>query len=284
MVNVSVIIPAYNSEKYIGKAIESVIKQTYQDFIILIGNDGSIDNTVDIIKNYKELYPNKIRYFSQENKGQASITNMLLREVDSTYVAYLDSDDEWPPEKLEKSIKVLDENKSIGVVYSGYYSINAENKILGKYLPPKFNKNTLLLIDYVNRSTLVHRSESIENVGFFDESITGNDDHDMEIRLSEVYEFYEIEPLAIYRIHGNNIHLKRPNQKVWVLETYHQILSQAYKRRGSPLAIKLILFRVRLTIIKISLFGFSKNKWISERLKNIIFRIEFFLLNLKNTT
>jgi glycosyltransferase involved in cell wall biosynthesis len=279
MVKISVIIPAYNSQKYLGKTINSVLKQTYQDFVILIGDDGSTDDTLKIIKEFKERYPSKIDYITKDNRGQASITNSLLKRVKTPYVAYLDSDDIWLPEKLERSIDILEKHKSVGVIYSGHYCIDSDDKLTGKYLPPKFNKNILLLSDCINRCTLVHRAEALEKIGNFSEDVTGNDDHDMEIRLSESYDFYEIEPTLLYRIHGDNIHIKRPNKELWALETFHKILIKAYVRRGNPFIIKLITLRVRFMIIMIYIFGLSNNKWISGKLKNFIFKIEMILLN-----
>jgi len=127
MVKVSVIIPAYNAE-YIREAIDSVLNQTFKDFEIIVIDDGSTDNTPNILKSYG----NKIRWKSQENKGSASATNEGIKMAKSEYIAYIDADDVCLPERLEIQIKYLDEHPDVGLVYTDFYQIDENNKINSK--------------------------------------------------------------------------------------------------------------------------------------------------------
>lgn len=105
MPKVSIIIPTYNSAKYIHDAIESVLNQTYQDFEIIVMDDGSIDNTKKVLRSYIES--KKIRYFYQKNKGPSAARNKGIREAKGEYIAFLGADDIWHKKKLEKSINFM---------------------------------------------------------------------------------------------------------------------------------------------------------------------------------
>ena len=99
---VSVVMPAYNSEKYIAESIESVLNQTFKNFEIIVVDDGSTDNTRKIISDYKD---NRIRYYYQENLGSGAARNLGLSNSRGNWIAFLDSDDLWNPVKLEEQLK-----------------------------------------------------------------------------------------------------------------------------------------------------------------------------------
>lgn len=128
MPKVSTIIPTYNRSTYVVSAIDSASNQTYIDHEIIVVDDGSLDNTKEILRPYIES--GKIRYFYQENKGPAAARNKGIREARGEYISFLDSDDKALPNKLEEQVKILDENKNIGLVY-------------GKILIEDINKGTL---------------------------------------------------------------------------------------------------------------------------------------------
>ena len=114
MVKVSIIMPVFNAEKYIQKSIESLLKQTLQDIEIIIVNDGSTDNSKEIIQKYEEKYKNKIKYLEKENGGAADARNYAISNATGEYIAFLDSDDYAEPEMYEKMYnKAKEENSSI---------------------------------------------------------------------------------------------------------------------------------------------------------------------------
>lgn len=127
---VSVIIPVYNCEKYIGDTIESAISQTYKDIEIILVDDCSTDNVFDIIKYYENKYPKKIVYYKQEkNMGAAEARNTGLKIAKGRYVAFLDSDDLWHENKIEKQLKVMNK-EHIAFCYTAYGMINGKGEVL----------------------------------------------------------------------------------------------------------------------------------------------------------
>ena len=119
---VSVIIPTYNCARYISKAIDSVLKQTYRDFEIIIINDGSSDDTEKVVKPY--LKNESVSYIYQENKGVAAARNKGIRNSKGEYIALLDADDYWSSMKLEKQIPIFEKMHEVKLVHSNMYIFN----------------------------------------------------------------------------------------------------------------------------------------------------------------
>ena len=124
---VTVIIPVYNAEDYIGRCLDSVLKQTYQDFLILAINDGSTDRTDEILKKYAKDFPEKIKYIKQKNMGVAKTRNKGILLAESEYITFIDNDDFIDEDYLEKLMPVRDE---VDVVISGYRRKNNAGKII----------------------------------------------------------------------------------------------------------------------------------------------------------
>jgi len=142
---VSVIISTYNRAHLIGRAIQSVLNQTYQDFEVIVVDDGSTDNTEEIVKSFNDP---RIRYIRHEkNKGAAAARNTGIKAARGKYIAFQDSDDEWLPEKLEKQMKVFENAPpEAGVVYTDMQRINEDGEHyweMGKigYPPSKIIKD-----------------------------------------------------------------------------------------------------------------------------------------------
>lgn len=117
---VSIIVPCYNAEKYIGQAIESTLNQTLVDFEVIIINDGSTDGSEEVIKRYCSLDP-RITYYNQANSGVSRARNAGIEKAQGDYIAFLDADDAWEPENLEIKIKALAENPDINWAFSDMY-------------------------------------------------------------------------------------------------------------------------------------------------------------------
>lgn len=129
MSKVTIIIPVYNSEKYIGKCLDSILQQTYQDFEILVVNDGSKDNSQEVINKYKEKYPDKINAIEQDNKGVARTRNESIKKVKSKYIMFMDNDDYLDKDYIETFVKEI-ERDNYDAVVGGYRRITEKNKIL----------------------------------------------------------------------------------------------------------------------------------------------------------
>ena len=130
---VSVIIPVYNAEKYIAATLQSVLDQTYQNFELLIIDDGSPDRSIDICRQFTDP---RIKIISQENRGVAAARNHGIRVAQGEYIAFLDADDIWLPTKIEKHVHHL-ESPSVGISYSYSTLIDANDKPLGLYQLPQ---------------------------------------------------------------------------------------------------------------------------------------------------
>ena len=128
MSKVSVIIPTYNREKLISRAIESVLAQVYPVYEIIVVDDGSTDATKSVLAPFN----GKIKYIYQKNAGIAEARNRGIKESSGEYIAFLDSDDYWAPEKLAEQVKVLDANPQVGIVFAPMPIVNEKGEILGR--------------------------------------------------------------------------------------------------------------------------------------------------------
>lgn len=129
MKKVSLIVPVYNSEEYLGKCLDSILNQTYQNFEILVVNDGSKDNSWNIIEDYKNRYPDKIVAINQENKGVAVTRNETVRKANGDYIMFVDNDDFLDKDYIETFITNA-ESGDYDIVFGGYRRPNENGKIL----------------------------------------------------------------------------------------------------------------------------------------------------------
>jgi glycosyltransferase involved in cell wall biosynthesis len=206
---VSVIIPTYNRAEFLRSAITSVLNQTYQDFEIIVVDDGSTDNMQAVVCGFNDK---RIKYVRNDvNEGEARTRNIGIMNSNAEYIAFLDDDDEWLPEKLKLQIDLLENSPAkVGVVYTGYVEVDRyKNKILRQFIPTKKGNiyNDIYLKNYVGvPSTVVLRRACFERLGLFDESVVYPTDYDMWIRISMGFYFEYIEkPLVRYYIHENTI-------------------------------------------------------------------------------
>jgi len=199
---VSVVIPTYNRAEFLKRAIESVFKQTFQDFELIIVDDGSTDKTKEVVNSF---WSDKIKYIYQENSGGAARPkNTGIKVATGEYIAILDDDDEWLPEKLEKQVRFLDEHPEIDIVGCNYL-INGKKE----YRIPEYKdvlKRILETDDMGTGSIMVYRRKVFDNVGLFDENLRSSQDKEMRIRLAQEHRFgFVREPLAIYYTGHDNI-------------------------------------------------------------------------------
>jgi glycosyltransferase involved in cell wall biosynthesis len=202
---VSVIVSTYNYAKYLEDCIYSILNQTYQDFELIIINDGSTDNTDDIVS--RHLSNEKIIYIKQNNTGQAIATNNGILKASGDLIAFLDADDLWEPTKLEKQVKLFSRD-SIGVVYSRVKFMDANGlpinkKLTGRYFIPRSGHitNFLLFENFIPYSSAVVRRECFDNFEMFNSEYKNGLDWDLWLRISTKYEFvYVDEYLLTYRV------------------------------------------------------------------------------------
>lgn len=214
MAQVSIIIPTYNAEKFINQTINSVINQTYQDWELIIVDDFSQDSTREILKRWKEKN-NKIKiiFLEKNSGGPAHPKNVGFLQASGKYIAYLDHDDEWLPEKLAKQVAVLESDNSVGLISCEASTINVSGKIIGQVkienIPEDGVFPRIFFVDFIcSNSSIVIPRRVIEKVGGRDESVNIGiaEDREIEMRIASAgYKLYVIhEPLFNYRVHDNN--------------------------------------------------------------------------------
>jgi glycosyltransferase involved in cell wall biosynthesis len=205
---VSVIIPTYNAAQYVARAVDSALAQTYSPVEVIVVDDGSTDNTVQVL----EPYNSKIHYLYQPNAGQAAARNRAIRQSSGDFYAFLDADDMWQKDKLEQQIPVLLSNPKLGLVHSNFDYLDEKtgktftisrprHKLVGRCYTRLFFGCSIFA------SSVVVRRECLEKIGLFDEQIPpGIEDYDLWLRISQEYEFaYVPRCLAVYRQHSTNI-------------------------------------------------------------------------------
>lgn len=166
MCKVSVVIPSYNREKVIITALNSVLKQTYNDYEIIVVDDGSLDNTDKVIDEFSKLHSHiDIKYIKQKNGGPSSARNNGIKHSKGQYIAFLDSDDEWEPQKLEKQIRFMEENEDIPITGTNYNIITTEKKqkyeLEPKYVEADFYK--MLFKVFFCMSTIIIKKDVFTN-------------------------------------------------------------------------------------------------------------------------
>ena len=203
---VSVIIPTHNRAHLISRSIQSVLNQTYQDFEIIVVDDGSTDNTKEVIKEFQRK-DKRIKYIKHgKNKGGSAARNTGIKASRGEYIAFQDSDDEWLPGKLEKQIEVFKkEPVEVGIIYSDMWRITG-NKKKYFYSPEIMPKDKIIYeqaLDYsignIGIQTSLIKKEAFAKAGMFDEKFPRFIDLEFFIRLSKYYYFFHIkEPLVNY--------------------------------------------------------------------------------------
>ncbi|MBD1828744.1 glycosyltransferase [Microcoleus vaginatus GB1-A2] len=233
---VSVIIPVYNCERYITIAIESVIAQTYQDWEVIVIDDGSTDSTSLVLNAYRDI----IQYVYQENQGAAIARNRGCELAKGEFLAFLDADDFFLPEKLAKQIACFDADPSLDMVQTGWLIVDEKGKDISPALPweyaPQLNLETFVMYKYVRPSAMMLRREWWERLGGFDPRFPPTEDLDFVLRLAlkgcQCVWLKEI--LTCYRQHDSN--LMSGGSKV--MKNMEVVMEQFFARSDLPKYIR----------------------------------------------
>jgi GT2 family glycosyltransferase len=208
----SIIIPVYNLRDFVGDAIESALAQTLprEQFEVIVVDDGSTDGSDDVIRRFLP----HVRAQRQANRGLSAARNAGIHAARGAFLAFLDADDRFLPEKLAASLAVFAARPELGLVYSGVRYIDAR----GAALPPRGGTTqegdllpALLLGNLIHPNAVVVRREPVERAGGFDESLTSLEDWDLWLRLSAAGLRWGCldRPLAEYRIRADAMHQNR---------------------------------------------------------------------------
>jgi glycosyltransferase involved in cell wall biosynthesis len=225
---VSVVIPAFNHGRYVGEAVQSALDQSYPDLEVIVIDDGSTDNTREVIRGFGD----RVRYFHQENRGLAASRNRGIGESRGDFVAFLDADDLWLPRKLERQLEVFDQHPSARLVYAGVFHVDCGGRVL-KEIRPRHRGATLpqLLLDNIvigSGTTAVVPRECLRELGGFDERFSVCEDWELWLRIARRYEMdYVDEPLAKYRLHAGNVHKDQERMKTGRLAVLDKFFADA---------------------------------------------------------
>ncbi|WP_082127367.1 glycosyltransferase [Calothrix sp. 336/3] len=227
MAKISVIIPAYNSEKTILETIKSVLGQTFIDFEIIIVDDGSTDATLTSISQFND---ERIKVFTQRHQGANVCRNFGLSCANGEFVSFLDADDVWTHNKLSSQLKALQENLQASVAYSwtDYIDENGNFLLSGTHITANGRVYEKLLVSNFleNGSNPLIRKSAIIELGGFDEKLNAAQDWDMWLRLSNKFEFVAVPKVQIlYRKSRNSLSSNLHRQEKSSL----QVLEKAYR-------------------------------------------------------
>jgi glycosyltransferase involved in cell wall biosynthesis len=207
MPEVSVVIPAYNAAAYLPTAIHSVLAQSFSDLEIIVVDDGSTDNTGEVVASFGSL----IHYQRTYNSGPAAARNCGIVKSVGKYIAFLDADDWWLPHKLESQLRVLSQNPGMAFVCSDWFNgeTGEEPMVSGlsgyKAWERKASFDLMLEENFVNTSTIVVEHEKLIKVGHFWESLRGAEDRHYWLRLLLTGDAFIVkEILAFRRFHPGN--------------------------------------------------------------------------------
>lgn len=219
MVSVSVVIPVYNVEKYVAQAIESVLAQTHQDFEVIIVDDESPDRSLEICRRFTDP---RIRILQQKNRGLAGARNTGIRHSQGDYIALLDSDDLWQPQKLERQVAHLQRRPEVGVSFCRAAFIDEQGQPSGTYQMPQLTNITAADLFRANAvgsgSTPMIRRAVLQAIQFpdpnhgeaayFDEQLRRSEDLECWIRilLQTPWKIEGLaEPLTLYRVNPSSL-------------------------------------------------------------------------------
>lgn len=204
---ISVVVPTYNHGALLLETLDSVFAQTFEDYELIVVNDGSPDDTAELLRPLVET--DRIVYLEQQNAGVAAARNRGLQAARGEYIAFLDDDDLWPVDKLAWQARVLDTNPEVVLVYGRYAQLRAD----GELQPDRTSgfPSGAVYREFRRRNWIhsigqtLMRTDAVRAIGGFDPRIWGADDWELYIRLARAgsFEFHDHVSLH-YRLHGNN--------------------------------------------------------------------------------
>lgn len=205
---VSVVIPTYNRADLLPSALDSVLAQTHPHLEVLVVDDGSTDDTLRVLEGYGE----RIAVVRQDNAGPSAARNHGIRKTTGAFVAFLDSDDVWLPDKLARQLEVFAAHPDTGMVGGGCRYMDAEGNDLGgvtrcPHVIPLEDFQIFTALPG-SASNAVIRRKALEEVGLFDDTLQRAEDRELWMRIAERYPVRGVpEPTVLIRVHGG----ERPN-------------------------------------------------------------------------
>lgn len=248
MPRVSVIIPTYNYAQFVEQAILSVLAQTYKNFEIIVVDDGSTDTTAQRLQPYTDQ--GEITYLYQPNKGLPGARNTGIRHSQGEFIAFLDADDIWTPDKLQLQVELFDRQPELGFIFGNsrkFLGSLASRRTSFEDISPSHGDVTaeLLQRSFLPMPTVIVRRSALEAVGLFDETLDSCEDLDMWLRLSLRFKAgYVDQVVAWYRLHSLSMSSnfeKIATRRLRVIKKFTQQLEAEGKWNDSKQLIQRVL-------------------------------------------
>lgn len=258
---ISVVLPTYNRSNSIVPSVQSVLRQSWTDLELIIVDDGSEDDTVDVVRQIDD--PRIKLVCMEQNSGPSAARNRGIKEARGEWVAFQDSDDEWLPNKLaNQMVRIAKMGPSCIAAYCGMAvenppQENGEPRTTVRYVPPSTTQrtegnivDTLFATSTVSTQTLIARRDALHDAGYFDETLQALEDWDLSIRLADRGDFAFVDQiLVIQRFSDNSItrdrrkwakararmiakHVERLQTKPEILSQQYRVLAGEYRREG----------------------------------------------------
>jgi glycosyltransferase involved in cell wall biosynthesis len=238
---VSIITPTFNRLDYLPEAIDSVLSQSYQNFEMIIVDDGSTDGTGGLLESY--LADKRIKYIYQSNQGQSVARNRGIAESSGEFICFLDSDNAWLQHKLERSLKEFEDFPQVDIVYGDSIFIDEKSAEIGRSAMKRYSgriTHHLLKDNFVSMNTTMSRRKCFVEMGAFNESDRIAEDYELWLRFSTKYEFRYITVfLGFYRKMDDQISSDKKqryagNERLLLgfIEKYPESLTSRQLRRG----------------------------------------------------
>lgn len=225
---VSVVTATYNMGNFIEETLDSILAQEYENIESIVVDDGSTDNTSEVLAKYRD--DPRVKVIRQANAGQTVAKNHGIKSAQGEFIAFCDADDTWRKDKLSKQIPLFKKDLDIAVVYSHVNRVNEKGDSLNFHELKRHNgwiTAPLLLDNFIPFVTTVVRSRVLEEFEGFDESLTMSIDYDLWLRISTKYKFeYVPEQLANYRIWPGQMS-KRTGER---LENFFKLLDRFFEK------------------------------------------------------
>ncbi|AFS81873.1 glycosyltransferase family 2 protein [Candidatus Nitrosopumilus sediminis] len=283
---VSIIIPVYNAEKYLKECIESVLNQTYKNIEIIAVNDGSTDNSLEILKEYSD----RIKIISKLNGGTASAFNLAIEKMTGDWFKWMSADDVLYPNAVEELITESEkiENKQNTILYSNYDIIDSNSKTIKQFIEPNYNNldlfdfNIILLDHHIGNgiTSLIHKS-ALERYGGFNETIGYAEDYELWLRFCVIYgcRLHLIPKiLAKYRVHEEQLTQSKIGESLDKANSIRKMILDKLELKEREKYQNALKEKVRRKPISIKIRHLIRDKIVKKLPKSItdnIFKIYF---------
>ncbi|MAK48882.1 glycosyltransferase [Marinobacter sp. UBA2498] len=265
---VSVITPTFNRSDFLPESIDSVLAQTYQNFQLIIVDDGSTDSTREVVEPY--LTDQRIKYFYQSNQGQSVARNKGISESSGEFICFLDSDNAWLPNKLDRSLLEFSRFPQSDIVYGDGILIDEKSAEIGKNTMKRYSgriTHHLLKDNFVSMNTTMTRRKCFDELGSFNESDRVAEDYELWLRFSTRFEFrYIPEFLSYYRVMENQISSDKKkrfssNERLLLkfLEQYPDAVTSRQRRQGlSHFYIRKARYEISIKSFRDSIYDIAR--------------------------